>query len=126
MSLCLIRHRDKLTLSFRFNIVMALSRRFRVQKALGRGPPVVDGPLISTQLTQVPYTKTVHCSVFSIGGKLFVLTHPSSAAFTVASVHVVVFWAVTPFSLLGGYPCFGGKCCLHLQSRHGVGSGLVT
>jgi hypothetical protein len=29
----------------------------------------------------------------------------------------VVYWFVTPCSLIGEYQCCSGKCCLHVQSR---------
>jgi hypothetical protein len=40
-------------------------------------------------------------------------------SFMVMIVQIVVFWDVTPCSLVGGYQCLGGTCCLHLQvSKH--------
>jgi len=32
-------------------------------------------------------------------------------------IQVAVFWVVTPCSVVVGYRCFGGPCCLHLQGE---------
>jgi hypothetical protein len=40
----------------------------------------------------------------------------SFGALTAVIAQILVFWVVTPSSLVGGYRSFGGKCCLHLQS----------
>ena len=36
---------------------------------------------------------------------------------TVVSVQSVVLWFVTPSTLVEGYKCLGGTCCLHLQAK---------
>jgi hypothetical protein len=38
-----------------------------------------------------------------------------------ASIHIVVFWVMTPFSLVGGYQHFGGaQLLLFLMLKHGL------
>jgi hypothetical protein len=39
----------------------------------------------------------------------------SFKSFTAVMFQVDVFWVVTPSSVVVGYLCFGGLCCLHLQ-----------
>jgi hypothetical protein len=41
--------------------------------------------------------------------------------FTAVKIQVQVFWFVTPSGIVGGYRCFGGPCCLHLQGEDGFG-----
>jgi len=36
--------------------------------------------------------------------------------FTAVKVHVEFFWVVTPCSVVVGYRCLGGPCCLRLHS----------
>ena len=38
---------------------------------------------------------------------------------------VAVFWAVTSYNLIGGYQCFRGTCCLHLQDKSDLGTYVV-
>jgi hypothetical protein len=33
------------------------------------------------------------------------------------TIHVEVFWVVTPYSVVIGYQCFGAPCYLHLQGE---------
>jgi len=37
----------------------------------------------------------------------------------------VVFWALTSYRLIGGYPCFRGTYCLHLQDKSDWGMYVV-
>jgi len=37
----------------------------------------------------------------------------------------VVFWALTSYRLIGGYQCFRGTCCLHLQDKSDLGMYVV-
>jgi hypothetical protein len=34
---------------------------------------------------------------------------------TLVGIEVEVFWVVTPCSVVVGYKCFGGPCCLRFQ-----------
>jgi hypothetical protein len=43
----------------------------------------------------------------------------SSESFTSVMFQVDIFWVVTPCSVVVGYQCFGGSCCLHLQDEYG-------
>jgi hypothetical protein len=51
-----------------------------------------------------------------------ILTQPDDKAFyatrfvfTAVKIQVEVFWVVTPCSVVVGYQCFRGPCCLHLH-----------
>lgn len=33
-------------------------------------------------------------------------------------LHIVIFWILTLWSMLGGYQCCRSTCCLHLQGRY--------
>jgi len=35
--------------------------------------------------------------------------------FTAVKIQVKVVWIVTPCSIMVGYKCFGGPCCLHFR-----------
>jgi hypothetical protein len=35
--------------------------------------------------------------------------------FTAVKIHIVIFWVMTPCTLVGRYQSFGGTYCLHLQ-----------
>jgi hypothetical protein len=37
--------------------------------------------------------------------------------FTAVKISIVVFWVVTPCSIVGGYMRFGGTCLLHPEGR---------
>lgn len=39
------------------------------------------------------------------------------AVFTAAILRIVLLWAMTTCSLVGGYRHFGGACCFHLQGE---------
>jgi hypothetical protein len=52
-------------------------------------------------------------------GKIDIKTNLSqivrSEVFTVVKNQVKAFWVVMPSSVVVGYQCFRGPCCLHLQ-----------
>jgi hypothetical protein len=39
-------------------------------------------------------------------------------------IHVVVFWDITPCSLMGEHKCFGGTYCLQFYPEDGGGISL--
>jgi hypothetical protein len=39
---------------------------------------------------------------------------------------MLIFWVVTPCALVSRYQCFGGTCCLHLQSIQWVQGGKAV
>jgi hypothetical protein len=41
--------------------------------------------------------------------------HVRFEVFRMVKINVVVLWAMTPYTLVGGYQCFGGAHCSHLQ-----------
>jgi len=43
--------------------------------------------------------------------------HESLEAFTAVIFQVTVFWDITPCSVVVGYQCFRGPCCLQPQGE---------
>jgi len=40
-------------------------------------------------------------------------------AFMVVKIQVEVFWVGTRYSVVVGYHCFRGPCCVHLHPKNG-------
>jgi len=43
--------------------------------------------------------------------------HSKIGVFTAVMLQVEFFWIAIPCSVVVGYQCFGGTCCLHLQGE---------
>jgi len=52
-------------------------------------------------------------------GKYMIL-NATFEAFTTVKMEFMVFWDVSPFSVVVTYKRFGGPCCFHLQGSSGT------
>jgi len=57
--------------------------------------------------------------LYSLLKKLFLISHFISTYSHTHYIQVEVFWAVMLCNVAGGYKCFRGPCCLHVQGEDG-------